>query len=173
MKSESSSFVYTGIFPAFMCKVAEADPISYVNLTGIVAIPVIFGPKENQFGSKLAILPITFLLSLSFVSSCCDIVRFQFPPLSLLSPAVFGAQRRRLLMCRFIYFTDLLLDGKDCGGSCRGAEGAAEPQCSVPHYCFLMRKSDGLQQVSHLALHCLAVGGVLILDDTLSFSEEP
>lgn len=47
----------------------------------------------------------------------------------------------------FIYPTDLLLEGKDYGGSCHGAEGTAVPQCSVPHYCFLMRRSEGLQQV--------------------------
>lgn len=52
----------------------------------------------------------------------------------------------------FIYLTDLRLQGKDYGGSCRGAEGTAVPQCSVPHYCFLMTRSEGLQQVSHLAL---------------------
>lgn len=58
------------------------------------------------------------------------------------------AVQRRLLMQGFIYLTDLLLEGKDYGGSCRGAEGTAVPQCSVPHYCFLMRRSEGLQQVS-------------------------
>lgn len=65
------------------------------------------------------------------------------------------AMQRRLLMWGFIYLTDLLLEGKDYGGSCRGAKGTAVPQCSVPHYCFLMRKSEGLQRVSPsgLALH--------------------
>lgn len=85
-------------------------------------------------------------------------------------PGSGGPQHRRLLMCGFIYFTDLLLVGKNYGGSCRGAEGTAVPQCSVPHYCFLMRRSDGLQQVSHLAGRCLAVGGAsLFWHGPLSF----
>lgn len=69
-----------------------------------------------------------------------------------------GATRRRLLMLGFIYLTDLRLEAKDCGSSCHGAEGTAVPQCSVPHYCFLMRRSERLQQASHLAVGCMAVG---------------
>lgn len=71
----------------------------------------------------------------------------------------------------FIYPTDLLLEEKDYGGSCHGAEGTAVPQCSVPHYCFLMRRSEGLQQVSHLATRRTTVGVVPhISDDTMGFS---
>lgn len=46
--------------------------------------------------------------------------------------------QRRLLMLGFIYLTDLRLEGKERGSSCRGTEGTFEevPQCSVPHYCF-------------------------------------
>ena len=42
------------------------------------------------------------------------------------------AMQRRLLMQGFIYLTDLLLDGKDYGGSCRGAEGTAVPPVFSP-----------------------------------------
>lgn len=84
------------------------------------------------------------------------------------------APQRRLLMWGFIYLTDLLLEGKDYGGSCCGAEGTAVPQCSVPHYCFLMRRSEGLQQVSHLALHRMTVCVVPhISDDALVSCEKP
>lgn len=62
-------------------------------------------------------------------------------------------------MLGFIYLTDLRLEGKERGSSCRGTEGTFEeaPQCSVPHYCFLMRKREGLQQVSHLPTRYTAV----------------
>lgn len=76
-------------------------------------------------------------------------------------------------MWGFIYLTDLLLEGKDYGSSCRGAEGTAVPQCPVPHYCFLMRRSERLQRVSHLAWHCTTVSGVpRISDGALSFCGE-
>ena len=76
-------------------------------------------------------------------------------------------------MWGFIYPTDLLPEGKEYVSSCGGAEGTAVPQCSVPHYCFLMRRSEGLQQVSHLASHGMTVSIVpLISDDALGFIEK-
>lgn len=63
-------------------------------------------------------------------------------------------------MWGFIYLADLRLEGIGSGGSCRGAEGTAVPQRSVPHYCFVMRTSGGLQRVSHLAVCCETVGVV-------------
>lgn len=60
----------------------------------------------------------------------------------------------------YLYNWSFQLEGKDRGSSCHGAEGTAVPQCSVPHYCFLMRRSEGLQQVSHLATRCMTVGVV-------------
>lgn len=62
-----------------------------------------------------------------------------------------------LLMWGFIYLTDLLLEEKDYGDSCCGAEGTAVPQCSVPHYRFLMRRNEGFQGVSP--------SGLALLDD--------
>lgn len=91
----------------------------------------------------------------------------------MLSPASQDAPQR-LLMLRFIYLTDLRQEGKECGSSCRGTEGTFEevPQCSVPHYCFLMRKREGLQRVSHLAAHNTAVA-VFPIFKALGLTGEP
>lgn len=99
----------------------------------------------------VVLLPFFFSLSESYFLSPCDIIDCeskvnQAVPLCVSRlcgrPALL---QRKLLMWGFIYLTDLLPEGVDYGGSCQGSAETSVLQCSVPHYCCLMRRTEGLE----------------------------
>lgn len=133
-----------------------------------MAICVFLGQSVVFMGQPFSMkaVSLSLFLSKSFFSSPCDIVNSQFwvQPVFL---SVCWMHCRQPLghaaeVIVWIYLSNWSTrGGEDYGGSCCGAEGTAVPQCSVPHYCFLMRRTEGLQRVSHLALRCMTVSVVL------------